>query len=298
MRSILLLGAALSFAQGLRIIQSNDDGWAENQVRTLFNALTASGHQVVLSAPAENQSGTGSSDAAAKQVDADGCQYQSCPGGSPPTGSNSSDPRLNYVNSFPVTSMKTGLEVTGPNVWNGAEAEFGVSGPNVGTNVGPQVFFSGTVGASVYAVHTAKVPTIAFSGRSGDRTAWNQPTPLPAQVYADLALNVTSTIIKSGAPYLPEDIFLNVNFGEVSSSKCSKASDFKFIPTRINTGLFSAPDTNQCGSTRLPWEVDVIVLRSGCYATISVGDAGDKTTADAARQRVVFDKLKPILSCL
>jgi 5'/3'-nucleotidase SurE len=46
---------------GIRIIQSNDDGWAEQYVRSFHNALIASGHDAVLSAPAENKSGTGES---------------------------------------------------------------------------------------------------------------------------------------------------------------------------------------------------------------------------------------------
>jgi broad specificity polyphosphatase/5'/3'-nucleotidase SurE len=59
MRSLLLLAAAAPFAQAVRIIQSNDDGWSEANLRTFFNVLNAAGHQVVLSGPAENQSGTG-----------------------------------------------------------------------------------------------------------------------------------------------------------------------------------------------------------------------------------------------
>lgn len=241
---------------------------------------------------------SGSSDATPKQVDADGCQFSSCPGGSAATGANATDPRLNYVNSYPVTSMKNGIDVTAPKLWNGAKPQLAVSGPNVGSNVGPSAFVSGTIGAASYAAHTAKIPSIAFSGRSGDPTAWNQPTPLHSKVYADLALNLTTAIINSGAPYLPEDVFLNVNFSEVTDSSCSDASQFKFIFTRVNTGLFSAPDTEWCGSTRLPWEVDVIYLRGACYASVSVGDANDKSTADAARQKVVADKLKPLLTCL
>jgi 5'/3'-nucleotidase SurE len=231
-------------------------------------------------------------------VDSDGCQYSSCAGGSPPTGTNSTDPRLNYVNSYPVTSIKNGITVTVPKLWGSKKPELAVTGPNVGSNVGPQGLFSGTVGAAVYAAHTAKIPALAFSGVSGDPTAWNQPTPLHSKVYADLALNVTSTIINSGAPYLPEDVFLNVNFAAVSDSECNDASQFKFIFTRVNTGLLSARDTEWCGSTRLPWEVDVVYLRGACYASISVGDANDKSTADAARQKVVLDKIKPLLTCL
>lgn len=59
MRSWIALGAALPFAHAIRIIHSNDDGWAEINARTFFNSLVVAGHNVVLSAPAENQSGTG-----------------------------------------------------------------------------------------------------------------------------------------------------------------------------------------------------------------------------------------------
>jgi len=60
MRSYLLLvAAALPLTLGVRIVQSNDDGWSEMNVRTFFDVLTAAGHEVVVSAPAENASGKG-----------------------------------------------------------------------------------------------------------------------------------------------------------------------------------------------------------------------------------------------
>lgn len=230
-------------------------------------------------------------------MDSDGCEYQSCPAGSPPTGSNSSDPRLNYVNSYPVTSIKTGITTTGPNIWNGAQAELAVSGPNVGSNVALQTLVSGTVGAAAYAAHTAKIPSIAFSGASGDPTAWNQPIPIHSKIYAALALNVTTTVINSGTPYLPDDVFLNVNFGQVTDTKCNDPSDFKFVFTRVNAHLTNPGDVDWCGSTWLPWEFTVM-QRDGCYVAISPGDANDKSTTDATRQKTVLDKLKPILTCL
>lgn len=45
--------------QAARIVQSNDDGWAELYLRSFNDALNEAGHDVVLSAPADNQSGTG-----------------------------------------------------------------------------------------------------------------------------------------------------------------------------------------------------------------------------------------------
>jgi 5'/3'-nucleotidase SurE len=44
----------------VNIISSNDDGWAEVNIRAFFDALTEADHSVVVSAPAENQSGKGS----------------------------------------------------------------------------------------------------------------------------------------------------------------------------------------------------------------------------------------------
>lgn len=198
-----------------------------------------------------------------------------------------------------------GIEVTGPKLWNSvrpelARPELALTGPNVGANVAVQLPFSGTVNAATYAANTALIPAIAFSGVTGEPTAWNAPTPLYSKVYADLALNVTTTIINSGTPYLPRNTFLNVNFAAVQDDKCTQASDFKFIYTRIHAGLTSPRDTDWCGSTRLPWEAEVLLIRgSHCYATISPGDAGDKTTVDDLdSQNRILEKLKPILSCL
>lgn len=55
---VALLPVLAVHVQGIRIIQSNDDGWAELYVRSFHNALNAAGHDVVLSAPAENKSGS------------------------------------------------------------------------------------------------------------------------------------------------------------------------------------------------------------------------------------------------
>ncbi|KAL1835481.1 hypothetical protein VTJ49DRAFT_6635 [Mycothermus thermophilus] len=282
-------------AHGIRIIQSNDDGWAELYARTFFDALVASGHDVVLSAPAENKSGSGSLDAEPSPRKTP-CQYGSCSGNGAPIGRNESSPRLNWVNSFPVTSMKYGIDTIAPQFWNGERPELAVSGPNVGSNVYLQVHFSGTVGAAVYAVKDG-VPAIAFSGLSGGTQAWNASEPSAAsRVYAELATTLTDAVIASGKPYLPEDVFLNVNFPEVGGH-CTEASQFKFVLSRINIGLFSAPDVQHCGSTRLPFDT-AVVLAKGCYISVSVGDANDKTTAPREKQAVVRDKLKDLLTCL
>ncbi|KAI0128975.1 survival protein sure-likephosphatase/nucleotidase-like protein [Xylariales sp. AK1849] len=298
MRSTAILSAVLAAlaAHGARILQSNDDGWAELYIRSLNDALNAAGHDVVLSAPAENESGSGSSD---EEPDprTEACEYDSCPANSGPVGTNATDTRLNWVNSYPVTSVRYGIDTFGPQIWNGEAPELVVSGPNVGGNLWLEVPFSGTVGVAVYSVHEAGIPAIAFSGGSSGNLAWNtSPVPTRSLVYAQLAEELTEVILASGTPYLPEDVWLNVNFPEVEGD-CTDASKFSWVLSRINPGIISEPDVETCNSTRLPTETDVI-QSGGCHISVSVGDASDKTTAAADKQAVVLEKLSSLLTCL
>jgi 5'/3'-nucleotidase SurE len=236
---------------------------------------------------------TGSTDAEPSTVGSSGCEFESCPAGAPAIGSNSSEPRFNYVNAYPVTSMRYGLQ----NLTDilGGDADLAVAGFNVGGNAGGTVQISGTVGAATEAAKLG-VPAIAFSGASGSQVAWNTKTQTYQQVYADLSANVTDTLIKSGTPYLPKNIWLNVNYPTVDDKTCSKTSSFKFILSRINSGI--GGDVNTCGGTKLPSESTVIGTSGDCYASISVGNADNKGDVDAATQKIVLDKLSGILSCL
>lgn len=320
MRSWALLGGITLLptlgVQGIRIIHSNDDGWAELYTRSFYDALVSSGHDVVLSAPAENKSGSGTLSitymhhlittralTSSGSLDLDPwprllpCQYNSCPANSGRTGRNESSPRLNWVNSFPVTSIRYGINEIAPQFWNGQLPELAVTGPNVGSNIYLADHISGTVGAATYAAKKAKIPAIAFSGKSTGTLAWNtSPVPQRSLVYADLAANLTNAVISSGKPYLPEDVFLNVNFPEVSES-CNSPGKFKWVLSRVNLGVFSEDDVEWCGSKRLPSELEV-TAKSGCYISVSVVDANDKTTAPAEKQAIVLQKLQHMLTCL
>ncbi len=223
------------------------------------------------------------------------CEFDSCPADSPAIGADSKHPRLEYVNSYPVTSIKNGISTLGPRFFDGKQPEFAVTGPNVGSNLDFAVPFSGTVGAAVEAVKQG-VPAIAFSGRTGSQTAFNATTPLYSKIYADLATNLTTAVLESGTPYLPDGVFLNVNFPSVSATECNETSQFQFVFSRIYAGILSDDDVETCGSTRLPTERDVV--DAGCFVSVSPGDASDKTTANATSQAVVLSKLKALLGCL
>ncbi|KAI4125355.1 MAG: hypothetical protein LQ338_004314, partial [Usnochroma carphineum] len=301
MRCLLLIFSLLPFlAQSTNIVLSNDDGWAEINIRVFYDMLTKAGDSVVLSAPAENESGTGSSDAPATPLTKP-CEFNSCPANSPPQGFNASNPRLNYVNSYPVTSMRYGIQTLSPKFFGGAP-DIAVAGFNVGANLGPTTLISGTVGATTEAAKES-IPAIAFSGTTGSQTAWTvNPVPLYATVYADLSANLTRTLVAGSGdnkPYLPSNIWLNVNYPAVSDSSCSSPADFKFVLSRINdAAVGAASDVETCGTTRLPTETSVVGRTDGCWASVSVGRADTKGDASASEQAVVLGKLGTVLTCL
>ncbi|KAK2732578.1 5'/3' -nucleotidase family protein [Colletotrichum kahawae] len=282
--------------QSIRIVQSNDDGWAELYARSFNQALKSSGHNVLLSAPAENKSGSGSSDAEPDPRTA-ACQYDSCPANSGPVGVNETQTDLRWVNSFPVTSMRYGIDQFAGEVFNGAAPELAVSGPNVGSNLWLSVLVSGTVGTAVFASTERNTPAIAFSGASTGTLAWNTPPgPARSAVYGGLAKRLVDKIVSGGAPYLPEKVWLNVNFPAVTDTACNNPDDFKWVLSRINSITLN-PDVGTCGSSdRLPWE-NTVVGTAGCYISISVGDS-DKSTAPKEKQQPVLDRLGSFLSCL
>jgi 5'/3'-nucleotidase SurE len=196
--------------------------------------------------------------------------------------------------------MEYGISKVAPRLWSNQAPEFAVAGPNVGSNVWGSVYFSGTVGATVHAVRQHKIPAIAFSGTSDERASFEtKPTPTRSLVYAELATELTNVILESGKPYLPANVWLNVNFPKVEGA-CTKASDFKWVMTRINPPIpiiHWDEDTEICGSKNLPTEFDVM-NRNDCYIAVTAGDALDKTTGSAEQQELVYQKLKSILTCL
>lgn len=152
------------------------------------------------------------------------------------------------------------------------------------------------MGAASAASNQLGIPAIAFSGSTGSQTAWNVATPAYSTIYAELALNVTDTILASGTPYLPNGTYLNVNFPSAGSgTSCTDVTQFKFVLSRILSS--SGTTVSTCGSDTLPTESSVVGT-SGCYVSISVGNASTKNDGTEAQQAVVLEKLESILSCL
>ncbi|OBZ74914.1 Acid phosphatase [Grifola frondosa] len=286
-------------AYATNIVISNDDGWATAQIRQQFDALASSGHNVVLSAPAFNQSGKGSLSTTPATLDQP-CQFDTCPTGSPAQGCNNTDSRLNYVNAYPVDAVRHGIETIAPNVFDGSKPEFVVSGPNIGGNLGLVVLFSGTVGAACEAARQG-IPAVAFSGKSGSQVSYttlesapNAPSSVSAHIYSELTTYFVDTLTSNAAPFLPDGVIVNVNYASID--KCRDAASYQWVFSRLITNIF-VEDVETCGSSHLPNEASVV--DSGCYASVSVISAHSKLDVNATLQGAVKDRLEGLpFTCL
>jgi 5'-nucleotidase len=298
--SACTIASHFPLSNGLNLLLTNDDGWATAQERATFNKLDEAGFELVLSGPAVDKSGTGSSTTTPAPITTP-CEFNTCQPGTA-KGSDPHDPRLNWVNGFPVDSVKYATTKLTP-VFFGGLPDFVVSGPNIGANAGSTVLISGTVGASTEALKEG-IPSIAFSGPSGSHVSYTTlddttlASTTAANIYADLVLKVTSTVLSEPPPFLPNGTQLNVNFPSTTSSNaCTIASKVTFILTRINAGT-KGSDVVTCGNKgTLPLEGSVFSRTDGCFASISVMN-NSKNDVGIADQTAVLARLDSILGCL
>ncbi|KIP01339.1 hypothetical protein PHLGIDRAFT_507449 [Phlebiopsis gigantea 11061_1 CR5-6] len=303
MKGLCALALLTLAAHAERIVISNDDGWAVAQIRAQFNALVEAGHDVILSAPAENQSGRGGLQIPATPLLVS-CEFDSCPAGAS-KGNNASDPRLNWINAFPADGAQYGIQTLAPRLWNGAAPDFLVSGPNVGLNTGIALPFSGTVGAAGKAVQLG-VPAVAFSGVSTAQESYNALAVTPAsatvaaaKAYTTLASAFLDALFAQPAAqpaYLPAGVLLNVNLPALNDT-CTPAR-VAWVLTRGFPVLLGNPDVVTCSNGgRLPTEGDVV--NSGCYASVSVINATTKVDVGKSLQQDVLNRLVNLgLSCI
>ncbi|CAG7850618.1 SubName: Full=Related to acid phosphatase {ECO:0000313/EMBL:CCA72173.1} [Serendipita indica DSM 11827] len=284
--------AAVLPRDSLKIVIGNDDGWATANIRTFYNTLKGAGYNPLISAPASNKSGSSGIEFPPIPLITAG-EFNTIPAGAPATGADPKDKNIYYVNSFPATAMKYGIEEFAPKVFGG-KPDFAVTGVNVGDNLGLKTQFSGTVGAAAKAISYG-IPAIAFSGVGGTQHVYTEADPV-ADVYAQVATKLVNAVIQSGAPYLPAGVGLNVNIPDAKD--CPNASDYKFVLSRINTDINPlTDDVNQCSTNHLPTE-SAVIDAGGCRVPVSVFKGTTKLDVDKDTQKQVRDRLAGLLTCL
>lgn len=197
------------------IVLTNDDGLTSN-VKALYDALKAQGHDVIVSVPCTGQSGMG---AAVKFMRPLGPLAADCLKGAAKAGDPGAGQMTragfgadwNYVDGTPVMATLYGIDVLAKARW-GKAPDLVLSGPNEGQNVGHIVISSGTVSNVQYAA-VRGIPAIALSAGMG--TVDNATLANPA---SKLVAGLTTTLLmalekaEKGGRMIPRGITLNVNF--------------------------------------------------------------------------------------
>ena len=212
--AIALLASAHP-ASARNIVIGNDDGLTAN-VKELYDALKAEGHDVIVAVPCHQGSGLGGAVRMMKPIAplredcANGAAKVGDPGAGPMTRAGLNDDFF-YVDGTPVMAVLYGLDVLAPARW-GKAPDLLLSGPNIGRNAGPIVVSSGTVSNAQYAMMRG-IPAIALSAGMNSASKNDLINPVSGEV-AKRALELVALLdarAKNG-PLLPAGTGLNVNF--------------------------------------------------------------------------------------
>ncbi|OBZ74623.1 putative kinetochore protein SPC25 [Grifola frondosa] len=272
--SILSVVAGINATQ--KIILANDDGWATSTIRALYDSFNAANFNVILSAPASDQSGTGSTSAIPTNRKTP-CEFNSCPANSGPEGFNATDPRLNWVNSYPVDAVRWATETLAPQFW--------------GMHLRSSLLVALTSEA-IWDIRPA--PEVYLQAARADAKASPPLTSQPTSPRGPQHHAPPQHLRVPALPLLPPGVTLNVNYPAVTGG-CTAVSDFKWVLTRLQ--VTNAVDVETCGSNKLPKD-QAVVEADGCYISVSVVNATTKMDVDAATQGAVYDRLSGMWSCI
>ncbi|HEX8702000.1 MAG TPA: 5'/3'-nucleotidase SurE [Myxococcaceae bacterium] len=192
----------------LRIMLTNDDGVAGSGLLRLRDVLCAAGHQVFVSAPSADRSGTSGALSLNVAFRATRTQFM--------CGETQSYTWA--VGGTPSDAVLFGLAMAGAE-----KPDLVISGMNSGQNVGRAVNHSGTVGAAVTAAEEG-VPSIAVSiglnfddvGTGFSQTAAAAPH---AAAYVKTLIDQLRETAKQGEGLLPDRVALNLNYPVVLNAE-------------------------------------------------------------------------------
>ncbi|NGN67877.1 5'/3'-nucleotidase SurE [Streptomyces sp. A7024] len=207
-------------ADPLKILISNDDGYKHPYIRQLQAALKKSGHDAVIVAPADDQSGKGTGLSFSGSLKA-----------------AEEEPGIWSVSGTPGDAVTFGIR----QVFKDAKPDLIVSGVNAGPNAGPTANHSGTVGATV-AANDQGIPAVAVSA-DFDLTNPQNPFPTVPQA-ADFTARTVDRLAKTArsGPLLPSRTALNINY----PAKPASAVAFTNIGRAAHITVKYVPDPAAC----------------------------------------------------
>lgn len=132
----LAVMALMPPASALNILMNNDNGFGSGNIRELYRMLVGAGHDVVMVAPATQQSAQGGrssfTDYGTLQQPT---EYNIVSAGAPAVGQDPTDSNIWYYNGTPAACTFVALDWVIPQYYGNRTIDLLVSGPNFGNNM-------------------------------------------------------------------------------------------------------------------------------------------------------------------
>lgn len=245
---LLFALAALASAPvaGRNVVLSNDNGLTSN-VKAMYEAVKAEGHDVIVSVPCTGRSGMGGAIKIMRPLPAlgadclHGASLKGDPGAGPMTRPGMG-PDYFQVDGTPVMATLYGIDVAAAARW-GKAPDLVLSGPNEGQNIGTIVVSSGTVSNVQYAMMRG-IPAIAISAGTGT-TGGNDLSNPESVLVARRTLELLRLLDKraGGGAMLPASVGLNVIFPdepEAASRQLARIGNHQGYEFRFVTDMAAA----------------------------------------------------------
>ena len=227
----------------LNIVLTNDDGFETHLIQSLFFALQAANHNVVMSAPYGARSGTSGTIEFLRPLGptSEPSPMGTLAAGSPGVGPTTLAEGQYYVDGAVTSAVLYGLDVLAADAFQGAPVDLVISGPNEGQNVGLLTPHSGTVGGAVTAINRG-IPSMAVSA-DGDE----EQTDLVGELMVELIGNLPRN--PNGGLAMPAHSGLNVNFPLLEAD--TGVADYSFVRANVgiavnSVGLLFVDDLTTC----------------------------------------------------
>lgn len=219
----------------MNVLLSNDDGITAKGLRALYKALKSRGHNVFVAAPMRQQSGVSHSITVFEPLRVQAVEEDGFSG----TG----------VHGTPADCVKLGLAELAP--WT---PDLVMAGINLGKNVGPDVFYSGTIGAAAEGAY-AGIPAMALS--HADWQASDAELEAAANYAVTLAEKLDWREIGPGK-------VVSINFPAVPLEQCRGAKVCAQAPAVWLNGYGKRDDPRGWPYWWMEGELDMGAVPEGC----------------------------------
>lgn len=228
------------------VLVTNDDGIAAPGLHALAAAAVAAGLAVLVAAPAEEASGSGSSIIAVRRDGLVPLQPRELPG-------------LDAVPAYAVAAQPAFISSAALNGWFDPPPSLVLSGINYGANLSDAVMHSGTVGAALTAgrlgARALAVSLDCDHRPEGEPVRWDAAAALVPAVLEVLTATEVGTVLSLNVPNLPPR-----QLGELKAATLASRSSWRPRISQVEGGLWvrgiRASETPEPGS-------DVALLAAG-----------------------------------